>query len=412
MTSNRRTRKLDNKKHPAITNESSNEDSSDSSSVTRCVCGEGHNVGLMVQCDMCEVWQHCRCIGLKEAKIPDHYYCEQCQPKNHQFIITTNGRSKRLYNATQSYMNHSRESISFNNHPVSESNSDTPTDNDSMKRPNKRRKKGDSGNNQGENIIHESVEISSRSVDISLEVESVGIPNYKESPTILLEKISKCPSEQTNDEIEDDLIIEERITRSRRTTKAADITIRENSQDFEEATSSPSRKKKNNYKRLSSINDKKSLKHKQSASQSIMEDSSPTTAISPYWNYDDGLPTRDNSPPAKIKYPTPKMSFSDMNKRAKQIMDCIHRLENSDIISRKKTMIRLEDIQSSSSSSVCTTPVIRTRSMSASSVSSESSASTIPLLDELSLLKDYPPYYHDHTSHHIIHQHPYPLYTN
>ncbi|KAG1642078.1 hypothetical protein G6F44_005191 [Rhizopus delemar] len=47
------------------------------------------NVGLMVQCDKCEVWQHCPCIGLAAEKIPKHYYCELCRP-------TSNGRPKRL----------------------------------------------------------------------------------------------------------------------------------------------------------------------------------------------------------------------------------------------------------------------------------------------------------------------------
>lgn len=50
------------------------------------------NSGLMVQCDKCEVWQHCECIGLIQEKLPDHYYCDQCQPENHQLIKTPNGR--------------------------------------------------------------------------------------------------------------------------------------------------------------------------------------------------------------------------------------------------------------------------------------------------------------------------------
>lgn len=46
----------------------------------------------MVQCDKCEVWQHCECIGLIQEKLPDQYYCDQCQPENHQLIKTPNGR--------------------------------------------------------------------------------------------------------------------------------------------------------------------------------------------------------------------------------------------------------------------------------------------------------------------------------
>src|ERR1700722_18680225 len=89
----------------APTQTSSDEDSSDSGSITRCICGElrkrhtdlslcfviltpvifADNVGLMVQCDKCEVWQHCSCIGLLEQDIPEQYYCEECGPENHSW---------------------------------------------------------------------------------------------------------------------------------------------------------------------------------------------------------------------------------------------------------------------------------------------------------------------------------------
>lgn len=82
----------------------SDEESLQDESVTRCICGEQRNIllhffftlyeygifflfylnldsnGLMVQCDQCEVWQHCECMGLEEADIPDQYFCEQCRP--------------------------------------------------------------------------------------------------------------------------------------------------------------------------------------------------------------------------------------------------------------------------------------------------------------------------------------------
>lgn len=50
------------------------------------------NVGLMVQCDQCEVWQHCDCVGLEEQDIPEHYYCEECKPENHSVVKLTHGR--------------------------------------------------------------------------------------------------------------------------------------------------------------------------------------------------------------------------------------------------------------------------------------------------------------------------------
>ncbi|KAI7904863.1 uncharacterized protein BX663DRAFT_503833 [Cokeromyces recurvatus] len=75
----------------------SEDNSTDSSSTTRCVCGETHNMGLMVQCDKCEVWQHCECMGLDQPNIPDHYYCELCKPENHKIVSSYNGRVKRQY---------------------------------------------------------------------------------------------------------------------------------------------------------------------------------------------------------------------------------------------------------------------------------------------------------------------------
>ncbi|RUS28748.1 hypothetical protein BC938DRAFT_481501 [Jimgerdemannia flammicorona] len=77
---------------------SEEEESSDEDSVTRCVCGQQHHVGLMVQCDKCEVWQHCECVGLIEEDIPDQYYCELCKPENHTLLKPSHGKSKRAYN--------------------------------------------------------------------------------------------------------------------------------------------------------------------------------------------------------------------------------------------------------------------------------------------------------------------------
>jgi hypothetical protein len=49
--------------------------------VTRCVCGMQHNDEFMISCDKCEVWQHCRCMGIDTRRVPDQYLCEQCNPR-------------------------------------------------------------------------------------------------------------------------------------------------------------------------------------------------------------------------------------------------------------------------------------------------------------------------------------------
>lgn len=58
----------------------------------------------MVQCDKCEVWQHCRCMGLEQPDIPDQYYCEQCKPEHHKLTKLANGKSKRQYSANHHTM--------------------------------------------------------------------------------------------------------------------------------------------------------------------------------------------------------------------------------------------------------------------------------------------------------------------
>ncbi|KAI8813908.1 hypothetical protein BJ742DRAFT_787855 [Cladochytrium replicatum] len=51
--------------------------------VTRCVCDTTEPSEYMIQCESCEVWQHCECIGITRKNTPKHYYCEECRPINH-----------------------------------------------------------------------------------------------------------------------------------------------------------------------------------------------------------------------------------------------------------------------------------------------------------------------------------------
>lgn len=57
----------------------------DSEGVTRCICGsDDEDIGLMIQCETCKCWQHCKCMGMPtEEDCPDVYYCEQCRPELH-----------------------------------------------------------------------------------------------------------------------------------------------------------------------------------------------------------------------------------------------------------------------------------------------------------------------------------------
>ncbi|KAJ3220873.1 hypothetical protein HK099_003937 [Clydaea vesicula] len=72
-------RRKANTKTPLYKMEFPSETDDDSSEeVTRCICLKTHTTGLMIQCEGCEVWQHCECIGLKKKSIPKKYWCELC----------------------------------------------------------------------------------------------------------------------------------------------------------------------------------------------------------------------------------------------------------------------------------------------------------------------------------------------
>ncbi|CAG2123179.1 unnamed protein product, partial [Medioppia subpectinata] len=35
----------------------------------------------MIQCDKCEIWQHCECVGVKDVDSEKQYFCEKCNPR-------------------------------------------------------------------------------------------------------------------------------------------------------------------------------------------------------------------------------------------------------------------------------------------------------------------------------------------
>ena len=86
--------------------------------VTRCICGNQEYPGLpdadptktlakdesdpasftedttgwFIQCDVCKVWQHGGCVGIRdESTSPEEYFCERCRKDLHKITITANG---------------------------------------------------------------------------------------------------------------------------------------------------------------------------------------------------------------------------------------------------------------------------------------------------------------------------------
>lgn len=231
--------------------------------------------------------------------------------------------------------------------------------------------------------------------------------------------------------IEESPIIEERSTRSRRTKIPADTIEQVNTTTLSAIAATATPLIPELVKKVSSpsssspspcptiiASEKKSAKttkanNRNSSSsatpqQQILDDfGSPsiTTATTncaaststPYWDFTDGRPTRESSPPAKVKYPNSKMSFSDMNKRAKQIMECITKMQSEELKRLPPPTITSTKNNTSSSFSSSSTLILynhqqqsnatadfnRPRSLSTSSSSSSlSSASTVPLLDD------------------------------
>ncbi|VEU22545.1 DEKNAAC103444 [Brettanomyces naardenensis] len=89
--------------------------------VTRCVCGSDELVfpenpgsdfddvdpGFFIQCELCSVWQHGFCVGIKgEVNAPEKFWCEQCRPDMHYLFIDKYGIQRSRYNPLAEHDNH------------------------------------------------------------------------------------------------------------------------------------------------------------------------------------------------------------------------------------------------------------------------------------------------------------------
>ncbi|RKF60401.1 putative fyve phd zinc finger [Erysiphe neolycopersici] len=54
--------------------------------------------GFFLQCDICKVWQHGGCVGIKnEGSSPEEYFCERCRKDLHKIFTATNGQQYSHY---------------------------------------------------------------------------------------------------------------------------------------------------------------------------------------------------------------------------------------------------------------------------------------------------------------------------
>lgn len=238
------------------------------------------SAGLMVQCDKCEVWQHCSCMGLQAEKLPEQYYCELCRPDFHQLIKNPNGR---YYNKNYVYI--CDRSDLFNIlclllfrpkrlYDATGTNS-APSDNkiSETKGPIKRRRKTNTSSNN--NNSHQR-------------------PHTRQSPLIEVEQEEPPMKKQrqSNDKAE-----------KKYTKKSPKATI--------------------------PIEEKPVVKiNTTTTTAATSATATATLNVTPYWNHTDGKPNEEPPIYAKVKYPNSKMTITDMNKRTQQIMEYLMKLKN------------------------------------------------------------------------------------
>ncbi|KAI8887995.1 hypothetical protein K501DRAFT_330218 [Backusella circina FSU 941] len=368
MTPTRRTRKTAKAATPTqiVESQSSDDDSSDSGSVTRCVCGESHNVGLMVQCDKCEVWQHCECVGLEEEQIPDHYYCDYCQPNQPQTAAT---RPKRLYDAASNVEEEEgSDNLTWSN-TVPGSNSDVDAE-----RQSKRRKKSPSATNEINSSENSSLTDFSSS---SISTASTSMTNTSEKVSPVTERRSRRTKLPAEEEIEE-------APKKKNCVSCKRTNCSCHSENNKKA---PKSHQQSNLHSHSHHSNSPKTNSKSNNNSSNNTNSNPTLHIMTedafYWDQQ-GRPTRESSPPAKVRYPHDKMSFGDMTKRAKQITETLSKMQN-DLLKEPDTP-PLSDVQ------VTLDDVMNDRrkyAHSSTTSCSLSSASTVPIMDECSLLKNF-----------------------
>ncbi|KAH8722806.1 SPOC domain-containing protein [Phaeosphaeriaceae sp. PMI808] len=75
------------------------EEEEEDNAVIRCVCGDQRDIRgrQMICCDMCEAWQHNKCLSLPEGDYWEDktYYCEQCKPQDHQELLAAMARGEK-----------------------------------------------------------------------------------------------------------------------------------------------------------------------------------------------------------------------------------------------------------------------------------------------------------------------------
>ncbi|KAI9477993.1 MAG: hypothetical protein EXX96DRAFT_569201 [Benjaminiella poitrasii] len=308
VSSGRRKQKIP---EPVIVSEEEEEEGDEDvedESVTRCVCGESHSIGLMVCCDQCEVWQHCECMGLDEDEIPEQYYCEQCKPSDHVEIKGYDNKTRRYYKP------------STTNHA-------SPVATDKVPRKRTTMNSREASISLEEVLALRNAIEQSKNYDEPSKSNNIKVNQSKESPTVT----------DRNDADQPQVVKQARSKRNGNSKKSDDQQKpqqKNNTNNNNNSKEKKPRQRSNNTPRVNTSNSNNSTPRRSTPAHSNHKSRSRTSTPQPS---DLQVPTscanqlfdhfspsaRASSPPAKVRYPSHRMSIQEMTRRANQILEYI-----------------------------------------------------------------------------------------
>ncbi|KAK9765126.1 Histone deacetylase complex subunit [Basidiobolus ranarum] len=311
---------------------------------TRCVCGQQpiDHEGLMIQCELCKVWQHCACVEILDEKdCPEQYFCERCKPENHLYL--------------QYYKNNLKlNSMVKTSEPPIESEVSTQPDIKSTEEVKEKQPLDQEG---PETNDFSALSDRDANEDMKREARSKrtkNISNRSQSPISSSRKAKDSESDEeyltrgerkkkkTNSKSEDREYTISNSRSRKRDSKSCDYGDDETPNKIQEEAHirKPNRKeKKEHVKEYSSSHELETPQvHTISNDEAISNGKrkkprkiSPEQPRNSTRSKENGQATLDNrrSPPVRIKSVSNRMSFHDMSKRTKYIFDCITRIQIS-----------------------------------------------------------------------------------
>ncbi|KAI8638999.1 hypothetical protein BD408DRAFT_279541 [Parasitella parasitica] len=298
------------------------DETAEDESITRCVCGESHSLGLMVCCDECEVWQHCECMGLEKEEIPDEYFCELCRPSDH-IEIKSYDKTRRYYKPrlpvtaeVGADKKTAKRRTTLNSREASISLEEVLAFRNAIK--------------QSKNYGSSDVEITTSQVQVqqydailAMDESITIVQNYgknllishhtgyvlTENETEQIKRPKRAPPKQSSSEEQPRPNKKEKKPQRRYTPRTA---INNSSSPKSTSLNTPSSARRHNNKVSRS---------RTSTPQPELQ--TPTSGNDHQLFEHFSQFARESTPPAKIRLPLQRMTMSEMNKRASQILEYI-----------------------------------------------------------------------------------------